>query len=168
MNDLIERLTELKEWHIKTANSRKNLRKKAAHTMRADALSKAIAALSPVLPEDVVNVITGLNRLATRKVSNYSDETFGVPNPCRVETKAADMLERLARRLELSPNHSVDGIEARDATIKGIEQRIAELEAELEQVVKSATEIILDNAPEAMPALAVARGEARRMSEQPK
>ena len=117
MTDLVERLREYADHCMHTEQWEVN-----------ELISEAIAALTPVLPEDVVNVITGLNRLATRKVSNYSDETFGVPNPCRVETKAADMLERLARRLELSPNHSVDGIEARDATIKGIEQRIAELE----------------------------------------
>jgi len=81
MNDLIERLTELKEWHIKTANSRKNLRKKAAHTMRADALSKAVAALSPVLPDDVVKEARHLR--------------------FEHERRAANMLEQLARKLEV-------------------------------------------------------------------
>ena len=37
----------------------------------------------------------------------------------------------LEARLEISPDHDVDGIEARDETIKLLDDRIAELEAEL-------------------------------------
>jgi hypothetical protein len=40
---LFDLLIELKEWHILTANKRVNIRKKVAHTKRADTIIKALA-----------------------------------------------------------------------------------------------------------------------------
>lgn len=42
--------------------------------------------------------------------------------------------DALKSRLEVSAHHSIDGIEARDTTIKGLENVIAELKAENERM----------------------------------
>lgn len=39
---LVERLEQLKEWHIVTANNRVNLKKKANHTVMADTAVKSL------------------------------------------------------------------------------------------------------------------------------
>jgi len=150
MTDLIDQVKELRDrqWRHDNYLSPADM----------DLMDDIIAALTPVLPDDVAAMRDFLLQSATQRAVD------NLPASAEAHKQAADMLERLQRQngifLSARNEYFVE--------TKELRQRIAELEAELEQVVKSATEIILDNAPEAMPALAVARGEARRMSEQPK
>jgi hypothetical protein len=46
-------------------------------------------------------------------------------------TEAADRIEQLEKRLEISPRTKYDGIDCRDATIKALERENAELESKL-------------------------------------
>ena len=45
--------------------------------------------------------------------------------------EAADHIEQLEKRLEISPRTKYDGIDCRDATIKALERENAELESKL-------------------------------------
>ena len=64
---------------------------------------------------------------------------------------SVDRIAELESRLEISPLHSVDGIMARDATIKLQDERIAELEAERAEREKQAPVAWLDRSTEERP-----------------
>ena len=49
----------------------------------------------------------------------------------------ASIIGRLSERLELSPDHDYDGIDSRDETIRLLEARVKELEAQASEPVAS-------------------------------
>lgn len=55
------------------------------------------------------------------------------PPALRYIEKALQSLSELEERLEISPDHSYDGIATRDETIKILEKRVEELEAQLQK-----------------------------------
>lgn len=61
-----------------------------------------------------------------------------IERPLPICLEAADELERLRTRLEIDPRHSIDGIQARDTTIRLQDEAIAELRNELERMQKDA------------------------------
>ena len=63
---------------------------------------------------------------------------MGAATPAAVLELIAEN-ERLSSRLEIDPRHSIDGIEARDATIKGLDDQVAQLKAENERLRKLPT-----------------------------
>lgn len=64
---------------------------------------------------------------------------------------SVDRIAELESRLEISPLHNVDGIMARDATIKLQDERIAELEAERDEREKQKPVAWLDKSTEKRP-----------------
>lgn len=65
--------------------------------------------------------------------SEFAPDAEGLPDTGSIHANIRAMKARVAElesRLEISPLHNVDGIMARDATIKLQDERIAELEAE--------------------------------------
>ena len=81
-------------------------------------LDEAIAALTPVLPDDVKSLVSSLN--------NSPSDLYGVV-VCAKFREAADMLERLAREQE----YYETGCRVECDRNKELQQRIAELEAEI-------------------------------------
>ena len=64
------------------------------------------------------------------KYDELCERLMGMPSVMAMRDAAAAIRE-LKARLEIDPRHSIDGIAARDATIRMLEERVAELETEL-------------------------------------
>lgn len=64
------------------------------------------------------------------KYDELCERLMGMPSVMAMRDAAAAIRE-LKARLEIDPRHSIDGIAARDATIRMLEGRVAELETEL-------------------------------------
>ena len=73
------------------------------------------------------------------------------PEAADVMAALVSRVAELESRLEISPLHNVDGIMARDATIKLQDERIAELEAEREEREKQKPVAWLDKSTEKRP-----------------
>ena len=68
----------------------------------------------------------------TKTIEAYPFESEGGPlRLCVHWMELKDRIEQLEARLEISTDHDVDGIEARDETIKLLDDRIEQLEAEI-------------------------------------
>ena len=77
--------------------------------------------------------IGGLCAARIAYASEFPPDAEGLPDTGSIHANIRAMKARVAElesRLEISPLHNVDGIMARDATIKLQDERIAELEAE--------------------------------------
>jgi len=161
MTDLIERLEKEAEHLSRLALNTNN--KVTKH--HADLLKEAITALSPVLPDDVADAVQ-LCRLLGAGKSTTGDAAYN---------DAADLLERQAREnaimYQANINHGNDKAELRqrierlETSNKDKGQLLASFRSQiqaLEAAQSSLIEIIKRNAPEAMPAAAVAIGEAKR------
>jgi len=120
MNDIIERLMELSE-----------LLKWQLHPSFHKTVDEAIAALSPVLPEDVAEMRDFLLQSATQRAVD------NLPASAEAHKQAADMLERLARENSAAESFKrLMNMSGQNAHLRlmNAEQRIAELEADNKQI----------------------------------
>ena len=116
-NDLIERLISARD----NAESQGRITEK-------ELFSDAIAALSPVLPEDVQNTIELLKTVSYGKSHPVSTALID----------AGDLIERMAREKEIL----LDGWVDRNEEVRQLKQRIEELEAALR---KKDTDLLVEN-----------------------
>ena len=97
-----------------------------------DFASDAITALSPVLPDEVAEMVDELPRIANKQFAGQGD-----PNDWKTLDATADLLERQARENErkdvvIQAQH--DNALARIKEAKELQQRIEELEAVLTKI----------------------------------
>lgn len=90
---------------------------------------------------ELVSRVSMLESARIAYASEFPPDAEGLPDTGRIHANICAMKVRVAElksRLEISPLHNVDGIMARDATIKLQDGRIAELEANRADLAKQA------------------------------
>ena len=134
-NELIERCKEICDWQDTGLLKGDALRNFAASRPYAQQHNSVSIAQAETLREvaDAFLVmaarVAGLEAARIAYASEFPLDAEGLPDTGRIHANIRAMKARVAElesRLEISPLHNVDGIMARDATIKLQDERIAE------------------------------------------
>ena len=134
-NELIERCKEICDWQDTGLLKGDALRNFAASRPYAQQHNSVSIAQAETLREvaDAFLVmaarVAGLEAARIAYASEFPPDAEGLPDTGSIHANIRAMKARVAElesRLEISPLHNVDGIMARDATIKLQDERIAE------------------------------------------
>ena len=141
-NELIERCKEICDWQDTGLLKGDALRNFAASRPYAQQHNSVSIAQTETLREVADAFLVMEARVAELEAariayaSEFPPDAEGLPDTGSIHANIRAMKARVAElesRLEISPLHNVDGIMARDATIKLQDERIAELERRLRE-----------------------------------
>lgn len=138
-NELIERCKEICDWQdtgLLKGDALRNFAASRPYAQQHNSVSIAQAETLREVADAFLVMAARVAELEAARIayaSEFPPDAEGLPDTGRIHANICAMKVRVAElksRLEISPLHNVDGIMARDATIKLQDGRIAELEAD--------------------------------------
>ena len=138
-NELIERCKEICDWQdtgLLKGDALRNFAASRPYAQQHNSVSIAQAETLREVADAFLVMAARVAELEAARIayaSEFPPDDEGLPDTGRIHANICAMKVRVAElksRLKISPLHNVDGIMARDATIKLQDERIAELEAE--------------------------------------
>ena len=146
-NELIERCKEICDWQdtgLLKGDALRNFAASRPYAQQHNSVSIAQAETLREVADAFLVMAARVAELEAARIayaSEFPPDAEGLPDTGRIHANICAMKVRVAElksRLEISPLHNVDGIMARDATIKLQDGRIAELEANRADLAKQA------------------------------